>query len=53
MSLIDKAIKQALEKKGLIPKYNTVNITRQPNTRFAHTRRNKSSKFSKNKKQEF
>ena len=53
MSLIDKAIKQALEKKGLIPKYNTLNVTRQPNTRFAHTRRKKSSKSSKYKKEEF
>ena len=53
MSLINKAIKEALEKNGVLSKYNTINVTRQPNTRFAHTRRKKSSKSSKYKKEEF
>ena len=54
MSLIDKAVKEALKKNNLKIKFNTDNITRQPNTRFAMRKRNKGSKFDNGlKKEEF
>ena len=54
MSLIDKAVKEALKKNNLKIKFNTDNITRQPNTRFAMRKRNKGSKFNNGlKKEEF
>ena len=55
MCLIDKAVKEALKKNNLKIKFNTDRITRQPNTRFAMSKRNKGSKFKKDsiKKEEF
>ena len=54
MCLIDKAVKEALKKNNLKIKFNTDNITRQPNTRFAMRKRNKGSKFNNgSKKEEF
>ena len=54
MCLIDKAVKEALKKSNLKIKFNTDNITRQPNTRFAMSKRTKGSKFNKGfKKEEF